>query len=124
MDQGDADGVIADATKMIELNPQGPEGYMSRGSARAKKKDYNGAIDDYTKAIALNQKSADAYRDRASAHSKASNLPEMSLSNKRLHLSAAIGDANKAIQLNPGWKNDLDDFLAKARAKLTEMDTQ
>ena len=113
---------MADAAKMIELNPKNADGYISRGSAYAKKKEYDQAIADFNKAITLNPKSAEAYADRASAHSKISTRPDMTLSNKRLHLSAAIGDAGKAVQLDPTLKKELDEFLGKARAKLAEME--
>ena len=33
-----------------------------------------------------------------------------------------IGDATKAIELNPGAEKDLGDFIRKARARLAQME--
>jgi len=50
------------------------------------------------------------------------NVTGLNATSKRLLIRAAIGDATKAIELNPGAKKDLGDFIRKARAKLAEME--
>ena len=57
---GNYQGVIADCTKAIEVNPNYALAYSNRGNAKDDLKDYQGAIADYNKAIEINLKHAAA----------------------------------------------------------------
>src|SRR5438105_1181051 len=67
LQQGDADGAIAEFTKAIEADPTYSKAYNNRGLARQRKDDLAGAIEDFSKAIELNPKFTQALNNRASA---------------------------------------------------------
>jgi tetratricopeptide (TPR) repeat protein len=102
-DKNDFDGAIADYTKAINLDPQGPnaaDAYNSRGNAKYDKDDIDGAIADYDQAIALNPDDAIAYSNRGNAK------------NAKGDHNGAIADGAKAIALNPDAPQSPDTAIA------------
>ncbi len=90
--KGDAAGVLADYTKIIELAPSasGMEViYTNRSMIRLNGGDVNGALDDLNKAIAINPKTAEIYNGRAIAHLQKGNW------------DGALADYEKALELKP-----------------------
>lgn len=118
LNRGDApnpEAALSDLNKSIEINPSVATAYARRAGAkfRLSTPDYTGAEQDLNKAIALDQNSADYYffRGYLNLHRKDTQK-----------LEAAIGDFDRAIELNPELaaayhnraqaKFDLKDFSA------------
>ncbi|NJR59047.1 MAG: tetratricopeptide repeat protein [Cyanobacteria bacterium CRU_2_1] len=95
-EQRDREGANRDYARSIELNsqaiqldPQNPDPYYYRGSARFRLGDYRGAITDATQAIQLDAEFADAYVTRCQANGLLGEHQK------------AIDDCTKATQINP-----------------------
>jgi|GEM_PF-3573773 len=86
---GDAQGVLDNANRAIELNPKIAAAYLVRANAHNNLGDFQQALADANKAIQLDPKSAFAYFVRANAHNNLGDFQQ------------ALADANKAIQLDP-----------------------
>ncbi len=86
--QGDYAGVIANYSKVLNLEPDNPKFYVLRGIARWKIGDHHGAISDYTSAINLDSDYDLAYHWRGYVFSKLGDL------------RAAIEDYNEEIRIN------------------------
>jgi tetratricopeptide (TPR) repeat protein len=67
---GDFQKALIDADRIVELQPQNPLGYFSRGFCRFLAQDYQGAIADATKAIEIQPKYAEAYALRGVIRTK------------------------------------------------------
>lgn len=95
--QGDLDGAITDASKVLTLKPGNPDAYFNRGLAKQEKRDWNGAIADYDKVIAQKPDEVDAYRNRGNTE------------RENGVLGGALADHNKAIRFKPGvaWAQTL-----------------
>ncbi len=77
--------------RTIELKPDFPEAYNSRGTAYGRLGDPERALADCTRAIDLKPGFAEAYTNRASAHTA------------RRDYDQAIADCTKAIELKPDY---------------------
>ena len=89
----DWNSVILFSSKVIQLNPNDPELYLSRGLAFYNREKHQEAIADYTKVIELMPKYPVAYLSRGLAFYKFEKHKE------------AIADYTKAIELNPKNSN-------------------
>ena len=88
--KGDYDSAIADASKVIEINPKSAAGHFNRGLAYDQKEEgKDRAIADYTKAIEVDPKNAKYYARRGSDFADQGQIDE------------AISDVTKAIELEP-----------------------
>jgi len=87
--QGDKQGVIADLTEAIRLNPSLANAYYNRGNAKYELGDKQAAITDYNEAIRLDPNLADVFYNRGVAKS--------CLGDKE----GAIADYNEAIRIKP-----------------------
>ncbi len=66
-ERGDYAGVIADTTRVLELDPANAAAYRERGRARYNRNDFAGAIADANLALKFNPKYPEAYALRAAA---------------------------------------------------------
>jgi tetratricopeptide (TPR) repeat protein len=87
----DWDGVIADTTRAIELDPGLAEALALRGMARGEKSDWDGETADATRAIELDPALPSAWFGRGAARWGKGDLDE------------AIADFTKALELDPGF---------------------
>ena len=78
-------------TEALDINPDFPEAYYSRGSAYHDLGEVNLAIKDYSKAIELNPEYPKAYLNRGVAY------------DQKGAVERAIEDWTKAIELNPDY---------------------
>ena len=90
-EQGDYDGAITDYDRVIALNPNFSEAYVTRGAAKRRQGDYDGAITDYDRAIALEPNLAAAYYSRGIAKHRQGDY------------DGAVADYDLAIALNPNY---------------------
>ena len=94
---GDANGAIADLSRVIELDPKSEPAIYRRGAYKLQKGDYDGAIPDLSRAIELSPSTADYYSDRGLAKLRKNDN------------DGAIGDFTRAIELDPknaiGYRN-------------------
>ena len=77
---------------------------ISLGDEHYEAKDYVGAIKAYTEAINLNPKNASAYKKRGGAF------------HQKDDYDSAIADWNKAITLDPSFKEDLEWLISKLKS--------
>ena len=66
----DLEHAFADYSKVIELNPQDPHGYIARGYAYQRQNLFDKAIADYTKLIQLESTNSGDYFTRARAYAE------------------------------------------------------
>jgi tetratricopeptide (TPR) repeat protein len=92
----DWQGVIADCTEAVRLNPQFASAYMRRSGAKINLGDHEGAIADATLSIDLNPTDARAFYNRGKAQQNLGNYEE------------ALADYGRAVQLNPQYVLALD----------------
>jgi tetratricopeptide (TPR) repeat protein len=90
MEHGHSEIAVKEYTKVIEANPEAPEGYMKRAAAYFKGDNFEQAAKDYSRAIALDSNLIEAYRGRAQSLIKSRNYEE------------AIKDLAKVIEAQPG----------------------
>ena len=88
-DRDDYDGVVADETKAIDLDPSLAVAWARRALARLNKNDLDGTISDATHAIDLDPTIVMAWGVRGAAH------------NSRGDFGQAIADETRAIALDP-----------------------
>lgn len=108
-EQKDYDGAIADFSKVVSLYPTSAQAQHGLAAARVYKGEFDKAIDGFTKAIELTQNprlKGAIFRDRGTAK------------NKKGDDNGAIADWEKAIELNPACKDDLDPKIQNARGNL------
>src|SRR5207249_125390 len=79
----------ADFNRALELKPDDPGGYNTRGSFYRERKQYDLALADFSKALQLNADSGFVYTDRG----------ELYMERKQYDL--ALADFNKAVELDP-----------------------
>ncbi|MEP6946938.1 MAG: tetratricopeptide repeat protein [Acidobacteriota bacterium] len=94
------DLAIADAGRLIEIDPTNLDGYYLRASLNVGKKEYEKAIPDYTSQLGLkltSDQTASTYYRRGVAY------------RKTLQYDKAAADFSKAIDLHPGYKSALSD---------------
>ncbi len=89
LDASDWAGAIADATKIVELEPSFAPAWANRGRARDKLGDLDGAIADDTKAIQLDATLALVWHNRGVARGQ------------KGELDGVISDETRAIELEP-----------------------
>lgn len=101
-------------TLSVAENPVFNQAYQLRGWVYFKQKEYDKAIPDFDKVIALTPNSAMAYAGRGMC---------LSLKNR---FKAAITDLTRALQLNPGFPQDLEGGIHGhlGRSLLAEGDLQ
>ena len=99
--------------KAIELNPNDPDYYVSRGDSKAHLKNYSGAMDDYHIALGLDSNNAFAFYNIACIYSL-----KKDAKNGLLFLQKAI---EKGFDNEPDFVNTLktDPDLAFLRAQKT-----
>ena len=91
---------LADANRVIELDPNNVEAYIARGGAYLKSGQYVEAISDYSRAIELNPNNVGAYRVRG-------NLLDL------LELcDVAISDYSRLIELEP---DNINNYVSRGR---------
>ena len=86
---GDVNGVIADCSRAIDLDPRLTSAHYNRGIARLRKGDLDGSISDLSRAIELSPNTADYYNDRG--------LAKLRKDDK----DGAIADFTRSIELDP-----------------------
>ncbi len=107
--KGDLDSAIGDYNRALELKPNEPYAYLSRGIAFFNKKNYDLSAADFSKAIELNPKDTTAYLNRGNSYEKLGELEK------------AVGDYLKAVELDPAnepAKTNLQRLQAELQAKL------
>jgi len=97
----DYDKAISEFTASITRYSGFTQGYISRGNAWLKKKEYSRAIDDYTQAIKLDGKKAEVYNYRGFARA------ELAARNKLNGMNLAIEDYTQAISMNQKYVDAL-----------------
>ena len=90
--KADYDRAIADFSRAIEIDPNFEPAYFDRDLANLNKADYDQAIADFSRAITLKPDSAAAHYDRGIAYR-----------------SKADADFSRAIEIDPTYKNILDE---------------
>jgi tetratricopeptide (TPR) repeat protein len=101
--KGDFQKAIADSTTAIELNPRHALAYNNRANDKLRMRDYDGALADCNKSIALDPNSPLAYYNRGYAYSN------------KGHASKAIADWTKAMQMQPGYRAELEPLIVRLR---------
>ena len=96
MQQSESERALLDFSKVIDLRPSDPAGWIARGSAYLELNNFEAAIDDASHAIAANPKTAEAYSLHGIALRKSGNPKQ------------AIDDFNHAVALEPSTKNYFD----------------
>ena len=86
--KGNTNNAIIYLNEAIEIDPNDPRFYISRGTLKGKE-NYEDAIEDYTKAIEIEPNSVFAYRLRGDSKSKLGDY------------QGAIDDYTKAIAIEP-----------------------
>lgn len=99
----DDDWAIANFNRSLALDPNQPEAYFGRASAKQTSQDYRGAVEDYDRVLAVQPKRVEALRYRSQSK------------NELFDYSGAIADATQGLELKP----DADEkrFLYESRAK-------
>ena len=97
----DYDRAILEYTASLNRYSEFPQGYISRGNAWMKKREFSRAVDDYTQAIKLDGKKAEVYNYRGFARA------ELSARNKLNGMNLAIEDYTRAISINQKYVDAL-----------------
>lgn len=92
-EQAEPDKALGDFTKVIELRPSDPAGWVERASCYFQLNNFPAAIADSSQAIALSPKQANSYILRGSAYRK-NGEPKK-----------ALEDFNRAVELEPTAPN-------------------
>ena len=80
---------LASFERAIQLDPQGTQGYASRGSLRQQQGDRAGALEDWSQVIQLEPRAGDAYNSRGLVRAEGGDL------------LGAIADYTAALRLTP-----------------------
>ena len=95
-----SDKELVDANRVVELDPNNAEVYLTRGRVYLQLGKYAEAISDYSRAIELNPNDAGAYRVRGNLYDLLGQC------------DAAISDLSRVIELDPG---SVDNYTSRGR---------
>jgi tetratricopeptide (TPR) repeat protein len=99
--QANYDAAIADCNRALNINPKHALAYNNRANDKLRKGDYAGALADCNKSIALDSSAALPYYNRGYVYM---NLGQA---------SNAIADWNKAMQMQPGFRSELQPLVQR-----------
>jgi len=105
---GKFDDAVEDYSEAIRINPKDPEAPFNRGLAYLRADKYDYAARDFSAVVSLQPKNAEAYVYRGIIRIYQGNDKE------------ADGDFQKAFQLNPGLKKNIQPIIDDAKAKMKE----
>jgi tetratricopeptide (TPR) repeat protein len=95
------DAAIADSNRALNINPRHALAYNNRANDKLRKGDFAGALADCNESIALDSSAALPYYNRGYVYM---NLGQA---------SEAIADWNKAMQMQPGFRNELQTLIQR-----------
>jgi Tfp pilus assembly protein PilF len=104
INDGDFQAALADCNNAINAAPKNAAGYNNRARVRLATHDWKGVVTDSNTAMSLKPNSALPYYNRGFAYSHLNNNAQ------------AMADWEKAIQIEPGYRAELEPHIAKARA--------